>query len=327
MADHLSQVFDLVEVRGVVSGGFAARGPWGSGGDIGERMKFIAMVSGRAVLRTDGIDVPIVLETGDVAILNGRSWLRLEGGEGDGPRREVEPDFGFGINRQDAVELGTDDLVIGGRVDLNDGGRELLARALPPLAHVRASAAAAPTVRVLLAHLFEEGAADRMGSAFALRQYGQLLLLEVIRSYVDQAELPPGWLRVLTDERLRPALRLMHAEPGTSWGLEALARAAAMSRTSFAERFRALAGVPPLTYLHRWRILLAQRALRDGDVRVGALAFELGYGSESAFSTAFKRETGESPLQYRRRLRDEGGAGADQVLSGSVPLSTATTRS
>ena len=89
----------------------------------------------------------------------------------------------------------------------------------------------------------------------------------------------------------------------------------------------AVAGVPPLTYLHRWRILLAQRALRDGDVRVGALAFELGYGSESAFSTAFKRETGESPLQYRRRLREEGGAGADQLLSGSVPLRTATTRS
>lgn len=49
---------------------------------------------------------------------------------------------------------------------------------------------------------------------------------------------------------------------------------------------------------------LAQRALRDGDVHVGSLAADLGYASESAFSTAFKREVGESPLNHRSRVRD-----------------------
>ena len=76
-----------------------------------------------------------------------------------------------------------------------------------------------------------------------------------------------------------------------------------MSRTSFAERFRAVAGVPPLTYLTRWRILLAQRALRTDTTSVGTLAADLGYASESAFSTAFKREVGESPLRYRQAAR------------------------
>ncbi|WP_372495458.1 helix-turn-helix domain-containing protein [Saccharopolyspora soli] len=52
-------------------------------------------------------------------------------------------------------------------------------------------------------------------------------------------------------------------------------------------------------------MLLAQRALRDGDVGVGSLAVELGYSSESAFSNAFKREVGESPLRYRYRVREE----------------------
>jgi len=52
-------------------------------------------------------------------------------------------------------------------------------------------------------------------------------------------------------------------------------------------------------------MLLAQRALRDGDTRVGSLAFELGYSSESAFSNAFKREVGVSPLRYRARVRDQ----------------------
>ena len=102
----------------------------------------------------------------------------------------------------------------------------------------------------------------------------------------------------------------MHAEPGKPWRLEQLARASAMSRTSFAERFRTLAGMRPLTYLNSWRMLLAQRALRDGDTRVGPLAYELGYTSESAFSNAFKREVGVSPLRYRARVRDELAATA-----------------
>jgi len=131
------------------------------------------------------------------------------------------------------------------------------------------------------------------------------MLLEVLRAYVDQAELPAGWLRVLTDERLRPALTLMHSQPDKLWGLNELAQATAMSRTSFAERFRDVAGMPPRAYLNRWRRMLAQRALRDGDVSVGSLATELGYASESAFSTAFKREVGESPLRYRYRVRDQ----------------------
>ena len=97
----------------------------------------------------------------------------------------------------------------------------------------------------------------------------------------------------------------MHAEPGKPWRLDELARASAMSRTSFAERFRTLAGVPPLTYLNSWRMLLAQRALRDGDTRVGSLALALGYTSESAFSNAFKREVGVSPLRYRARVREQ----------------------
>jgi AraC-like DNA-binding protein len=306
VADQLSQVFDLVEIRGLVSGGFAARDPWVARASIEDPLKFIAMVYGRARLTTDGIDGPIELESGDVAILNGRSWLEQEGGTGDGPRREIVPEENF--TRLAGADRGADDVVIGIAVDLNPAGRALLLQALPPVGHVRASATTATNLRDGLNRLFDEVAADRIGSKFAVRQYGQLLLLEVLRAYIDQAELPPGWLRLLTDERLRPALDLMHAAPERPWSLPELARAAAMSRTSFAERFRTVSGQPPLTYLNRWRMLLAQRALRDRDVRIASLGSDLGYASESAFSTAFKREVGESPLRYRNRVRDESPA-------------------
>ncbi|MEU4673068.1 AraC family transcriptional regulator [Amycolatopsis sp. NPDC023774] len=314
VGDQLSEVFDLVEIRGLVSGGFAARGPWVARAAIEDPLKLIAMVYGRSRLSTDGVDGvdgPVDLEPGDVAILNNRSWLDQEGGAGDGLRQEITPEENF--SRLVGADRGADDVVIGIAVDLNQAGHALLQQALPAVGLVRASAAAATNLRGNLDRLFDEVSGDRIGSAFAIRQYGQLLLLEILRAYLDQTNLPPGWLRLLTDERLRPALRLMHTEPGKPWGLRELARAAAMSRTSFAERFRSVAGQPPLAYLNHWRMLLAQRALRDEHVRIGSLAAELGYASESAFSTAFKREVGESPLRYRYRVRDESPTRATSV--------------
>ncbi|MEU5386602.1 AraC family transcriptional regulator [Kitasatospora cineracea] len=300
--DRLSEALDLVEVRGVLTGGIAARGGWRGRGPLSDPVKFFALVSGRARLTTDGIDEPVDLVAGDVAILTGRSWVAFEAGAE--PRQEVQPESDFSTDRFTRSDRDADDIVIGGCISLNEAGRTLLLESLPPLAHIRPTSDDDRLLTVLL-RLFDEATAQRPGSAIAIRQYGQLFLLELLRSYVDQCTLPSGWLRLLVDERLRPALDLLHDRPGRPWGLEELARAATMSRTTFAERFREAAGVPPLTYLGRWRMLLAQRALRDGDARVAALAEELGYGSESAFSTAFKRVVGESPLRYRARVRQD----------------------
>ncbi|GAA3160402.1 AraC family transcriptional regulator [Nonomuraea salmonea] len=238
-SDQLSEVFELVEVRGQMTGAFEVYGPWRSQHEIGDPLKLIAMVHGHGRLLADGLDTPIELGPGEVAILNGRSWLRIEGGTGDGPVCEFLPGPGYNSYGHDDAD-GPPDVVVGGHIEVNHVGRTLLAQALPPVGHVRAAEASALHRNLRL--LAEEAGAGRVGSAFAIRQYAQLLVLELLRAYVDQADLPPGWLRVMTDERLSPALTLMHGEPGRPWSLEELARAAAMSRTSFAERFRTLAG-------------------------------------------------------------------------------------
>jgi AraC-like DNA-binding protein len=112
-------------------------------------------------------------------------------------------------------------------------------------------------------------------------------------------------LRALGNKRIATALRLMHSDPARAWKLEDLAKAAAMSRTSFVVRFKAVAGVPPLTYLLNWRMRLAERALRAENVQVSVLALSLGYTSESAFSNAFKRTFGVGPKRYREAAREQ----------------------
>jgi AraC-like DNA-binding protein len=112
-----------------------------------------------------------------------------------------------------------------------------------------------------------------------------------------------GWLRALGDPRIAPALRLMHDDPARPWQLDELAKACAMSRTTFAFHFKKSAGVAPLTYLAQWRMRLAERTLRERNTPVALIAQSLGYTSESAFSNAFKRMTGQSPKAYRHASR------------------------
>ena len=303
--DVLSDVFEQVEVRNLMTGRFAVRGPWASRGAVTRPLKLMALVAGSATVRVDGPggpDGPVELAPGDVLLLNHRTSLDARGGRGDGPPTELLPEAGFDSMALAAADLAADEVLVGGWIQVAPAGLAFLGAALPGLVHVRATTPAASRLSVLVAQLFSEASSGRLGSAFAVRQNGQLILLEVLRAYLEQDEPPVGWLRLVADEMLAPALRLMHEQPGRDWGLAELARSASMSRTGFSERFRAVAGSPPLTYLSHWRMVLAQRALRDPDLRIAALAAQLGYGSESAFSTAFKREVGVAPRHYRRRL-------------------------
>jgi AraC-like DNA-binding protein len=155
-------------------------------------------------------------------------------------------------------------------------------------------------LRWLLNQLVIEQTTELPGTSLASAQLAQLIFIQILRAHLEASgDLGTGWLRALGDRRIAPALRLMHGDPARSWRLKELAKAAAMSRTTFVVRFKDVAGVPPLTYLLNWRMRLAERALRTENVAVSSLALSLGYTSESAFSNAFKRVMGVAPKRYR----------------------------
>jgi len=99
------------------------------------------------------------------------------------------------------------------------------------------------------------------------------------------------------------AVNAMHADPARRWTLQSLAERAGMSRTTFAVRFRETVGEAPMEYLTRWRMMLAVDRLVNSDDPVSEIALSLGYESESAFSTAFKRVIGSSPRRYSRERK------------------------
>jgi AraC-like DNA-binding protein len=94
-----------------------------------------------------------------------------------------------------------------------------------------------------------------------------------------------------------------------------------MSRSSFAQKFKETVGASPMDYLTRWRMLLAGDRLENSSDPVSAIARSLGYQSESAFSTAFKRVMGCAPRQYGRGGKAAApGGGEGERARGPIGL-------
>jgi AraC-like DNA-binding protein len=79
----------------------------------------------------------------------------------------------------------------------------------------------------------------------------------------------------------------------------ALAEEAHMSRTSFVVKFTETTGVSPFAYLTQVRMMNAIELLSTTTATLEEIAEQVGYGSEAAFATAFKREIGVAPGAYR----------------------------
>jgi len=147
-----------------------------------------------------------------------------------------------------------------------------------------------------------ETAAKRAGSEGVLAKLSELMFIEVVRRYI--AALPEqqsGWLAGLRDPQVGKALSLLHGDPAKPWTIEELAHAVALSRSVLAERFTALVGMPPMHYLARWRMQVASGMLSAGHANIATIAAETGYGSEAAFSRAFKKVVGLPPSAWRTR--------------------------
>jgi AraC-like DNA-binding protein len=146
-----------------------------------------------------------------------------------------------------------------------------------------------------------ESAEKRAGGESVLAKLSELMFIELVRRHLET--LPPeqaGWLAGLRDPLIGKALSLLHGKPAHGWTIEELAREAGTSRSVLAERFANLVGVPPMHYLANWRMQIAAERLSGGNANVAAIAAEIGYESEAAFSRAFKKVMGVPPSAWRR---------------------------
>ena len=147
-----------------------------------------------------------------------------------------------------------------------------------------------------------ESAKKRVGGESVLARLSELMFIEVVRRHLEALpSAQTGWLAGLRDPFVGKALSLMHAIPTRNWTIEELSKKVGLSRSVLAERFTYLVGMPPMHYLAKWRMQIASGLLNCGGANIATIAAETGYGSEAAFSRAFKKVVGVSPSAWRRR--------------------------
>ena len=300
MHDPFSDLLSLVSARSVLLGGLVTGGAWSIAIPPPETIKFWYIVRGNCWLDLGGEKQPIALEAGDVFLMSAPRPV-IMASDLTAPQVDLtdilKGQLGAIVKHGD---YGDDFFMIGGKVELDKKREQLFLDALPPTIHVRATSKQANTLHLLMDLLIRERETVQPGAGAASAQLAHLMFIHILRDHFEtSAPHAPGWLRAVSDQRLAPALQLIHADPARSWQLAELAKASAMSRATFAAYFKTTAGLSPVAYLTTWRMHLAKRALQETDTTMGALAQSLGYGSESAFSTAFKRITGSSPRSFR----------------------------
>ena len=164
----------------------------------------------------------------------------------------------------------------------------------------------APGLTTALTLLSEELDSQRPGGEALVQPLIEALFVYAVRTWAAAGQGDAlSWLAASRDEAVGRAVQAIHDHPKKEWTVEALARVGALSRAAFARRFSASLGVPPLTYLMRWRMALAARYLRDRSSSIAAVADHVGYRNEFAFSRAFKRVHGMSPGQLRRSAESQ----------------------
>lgn len=156
-------------------------------------------------------------------------------------------------------------------------------------------------IRSTFQYAAEEVSAGRPGSETVLEKLSELLFVEAVRRYAET--LPQGqtgWLAGLRDPYVARALALLHGELSRPWSVDDLGREVGLSRSALADRFIRLIGVPPMHYLTSWRMQVATQKLRTTRASLAQIAETVGYGSEAAFSRAFKKALGSAPATWRR---------------------------
>jgi AraC-like DNA-binding protein len=195
---------------------------------------------------------------------------------------------------------GGDCFLAGGHFTLSGNHAGVLLGELPSIVHIRKESDKA-ALRWSLERMRQELREPQPGGFLIAQHLASMMLVQALRLHLAEGlRGGVGWLFALADKQMSAAISSMHEDPAHRWTLQALAERAGMSRSTFALKFKETVGASPMEYLTRWRMLLAGDRLTNSSDPISVIALSLGYESESAFSTAFKRVMDCSPRQYSR---------------------------
>lgn len=296
MVDPLADVVTLLRPAARFSKQVSGAGRWRIRRSDAGQPFYCVVLEGSCSMALD--DQPaVLLQAGDFVLVPAAYTVSMA--SADEPPEHVlsSPvvlgDGRFGIG---AVDVPPDLRILAGHCTFESPDASLLVSLLPRLIHVRDE----PRLAMLVQLLGNESHERRPARDVVLERLLEVLLIEALRSPGEPSAVTRGLAQGLADPRLAAAIRALHADPTRAWTVAAMAKEAALSRSTFFTRFQARVGMPPMEYLLAWRMALAKDLLRRREAAVSQIAARVGYGSASTFSVAFSRHVGQTPTQFAR---------------------------
>ena len=296
MTDPLTEVVTLLHPGAQLSKIVSGAGSWTVRRSEAGQPFYCVILEGSCRLEVDGQE-PLTLRAGDFVLIPsayGFTMSSLEPPASDG----IDPStvsFLPGETRH-GIEGGPPDVrLLVGYCVFGSPDAALLVTLLPKLVHVRGESRLTALVQLVV----DESREQRPARDVILARLLEVLFIEALRSTAGTAA-SPGLVRGLADVRLAVAIRQMHESPTRPWTVAQLAKEAALSRSTFFERFSRAVGVAPMEYLLAWRMAMAKNLLRRKEGSIAEVAQRVGYSSASTFNVAFTRYVGLPPGRYVR---------------------------
>jgi AraC-like DNA-binding protein len=296
MIDPLAEVVTLLQPGARFSKLVLGASPWRvSRSDAGQPL-YCVILEGACRMAIDGHE-PIELVSGDFVLIPAAYGVAMSSRVPPPPGIQTLEPIALGNNefRIGEPDSPVDSRMMVGHCSFGSPDASLLVSLLPQILHVRGVERLATLVQLVR----DESREQRPAREVVLSRLLEVLLIEALRSTAETTA-SPGLVRGLSDHRLAAAIRGMHEHPTRAWTVAELAKEAALSRSTFFERFNHAVGMAPMEYLLTWRMALAKGLLRRNEGRVADVALRVGYSSASTFSVAFTRHVGRPPSQYAR---------------------------
>ena len=314
--DPLSTALTTIKLRAFISVALDAGGDWAVDFPAYEGFTLNVVQKGEAWLSVSARET-VRLRSGDCFLLTGGKPFTLASDLSWPQRDRAEKLY---TEAKDGVAVcngGGQFYVVGTIFRFQGHLPSLLFGRLPPIIHIDGSSDHAAAFRWSLDRFNAEMRNVGLGRALILSHLAPIMLLQMLRLYVASSPAEENWLRALAHPRLSRVLQAMQTDCKRNWSLDQLADLAQMSRSGFALVFKKTVGVSPLMYLANWRMQIACQLLQSGNQSIAEIATEVGYDSESAFSTAFDRIVKCRPGAYRmstlqnspRSQREQDGPG------------------
>ena len=300
--DALTDILELIQLKSAVYFRSDFASPWGMEVPAGAFAQFHMVVRGRCQLKLRGASIAD-LESGDIVLFpHGQAhWLA----DSAKSKRRNGMEVVQAVVSGEAIFKGEGRLtnLICGHFEFDRSLKHPFVGALPGVIVIKGMEQQEMfALQQITNLLITEADSGKAGSQLIARRLAEVLFIKVIRCYLNQEGThAPVFLRALQNDKISTALTLIHRSPEWHWTVEALARKAGMSRTSFANQFRQLVGDTPLNYLTNWRIQKAKQLLKNTGESISEISEKVGYQSEAAFSRVFKKRVASTPLQFRKQ--------------------------